>query len=296
LAEEGKAVLGLAIDIGSKSIAVLRGHYDESPEVAVWDALSRKRLLKLDGSAHPFADIAFGPGGVQVAVQEGERVRVFGQAMAKELCCITGTRPKFSSDGRRICTLVDQFSKSCRVMIWDVESGTSLAMLQQDASLATAGLSQHGDFLTCIDNDGVHVWEVASSRRVSTMDTQEWRALRVCFSPDSRRIAVCTVDGVTIWDHERRAVVSVLQDEGGGDRISQVFASAFSPDGTRLVTGSLGSSITLWDTATGREVLSLDAPVDRIKTVAFSSDGTTILAGGSNGGCCIWRLADSEHN
>ena len=57
-----------------------------------------------------------------------------------------------------------------------------------------------------------------------------------------------------------------------------VFALAFSPDGTQLVTGSDDDDAKLWDIASGAEVFSLSGHNGRVAGVAFSPDGSRIAS------------------
>ncbi len=54
---------------------------------------------------------------------------------------------------------------------------------------------------------------------------------------------------------------------------ASVWSVAFSPDGTRLLSGSKDATLRLWDVATGRELRKFEGHDDLVTTVAFSPDG-----------------------
>jgi len=54
---------------------------------------------------------------------------------------------------------------------------------------------------------------------------------------------------------------------------------AFSPDGKRLASGHTGGIIQLWDTATGKELLTLKGHLGDVASVTFSPDGKRLVSG-----------------
>lgn len=73
-----------------------------------------------------------------------------------------------------------------------------------------------------------------------------------------------------------------------GHRSSDVHAAAFSPDGSRLVTGSGDKTVKLWDVATGSEIQTFSGHTTEVTAVAMSSDGRQILSGDKKGFIKVW--------
>jgi WD40 repeat protein len=63
---------------------------------------------------------------------------------------------------------------------------------------------------------------------------------------------------------------------------------AFSPDGTRIVSGGGDTTVRVWDAATGQQLLALKGHASTILSVAFSPDGTRIVSGGSDSTVRVW--------
>ena len=56
-----------------------------------------------------------------------------------------------------------------------------------------------------------------------------------------------------------------------------VLCIAFSPDGTRIVSGS--NSVRVWDAKTGEQLMELQGHSGDVASVAFSPDGNLIVSG-----------------
>ena len=58
-----------------------------------------------------------------------------------------------------------------------------------------------------------------------------------------------------------------------------VMSASFSPDGSRIVTGSDDRTAKVWDARTGAELLTLKGHTDAVSSASFSPDGSRIVTG-----------------
>ena len=63
---------------------------------------------------------------------------------------------------------------------------------------------------------------------------------------------------------------------------------SFSPDGARIVTGSMDNTAKVWDARTGTAMLELKGHTGCVSDVSFSPDGTRIVTGSLDGTAKVW--------
>ena len=75
--------------------------------------------------------------------------------------------------------------------------------------------------------------------------------------------------------------------------MDSLVTSAYSPDGTHIATASQDGTAKIWDAATGKELLTLQAGGDSgaINSLAYSPDGTRIATGHDDGTAKVWDVA-----
>ncbi|KAJ8058483.1 hypothetical protein OCU04_012671 [Sclerotinia nivalis] len=73
-----------------------------------------------------------------------------------------------------------------------------------------------------------------------------------------------------------------------------VFSVAFSPDGTKVASGSDDHTIRLWDAATGESLQTLEGHSSSVYSVTFSPDGTKVASGSGDHTIRLWDVVTGE--
>jgi WD40 repeat protein len=125
--------------------------------------------------------------------------------------------------------------------------------------------------------------DVHTGAEAAGLKTGSEKVRGVTFSADARQVAVTRLVGestpLSVWD-----VAPILAGEAREPNVNlighgaQVERADFSPDRHRILTSG-GGVVKLWDSATGRELLTLKDDNATAGTAYFSPDGRTIWGG-----------------
>ena len=105
-------------------------------------------------------------------------------------------------------------------------------------------------------------------------------------SPDGKLLAVPRGSNVVLFDAGTGAVVRTLVGHA-----VRAYGAAFSPDGTRLASGSTfhgDGAITVWDVQSGRVVHVLKGHTGDVWRTAFSGDGKRLVSGSADKTARVW--------
>jgi WD40 repeat protein len=93
---------------------------------------------------------------------------------------------------------------------------------------------------------------------------------------------------VKLWDLQSGAALATLKGHSDWVRLVLVL-----PDGRRIVSCSLDTTVRIWDVASGR-VQVLSGHTAAITAAAVSNDGSRLVTGAGDGSLCVWDTATGD--
>jgi WD40 repeat protein len=158
--------------------------------------------------------------------------------------------------------------------LWDqCRRGLASPSLDVGAEVYSLAVSPDGQLFATGDDKGrLLLWDVDQRRILRTMQMDE-RINHVAFSPDGQIIAGSAFDTARLWNV---ATGELLQELKGHTFF--ILSLSFSPDGTRLATGSKDRTVRIWSLTAGDAPLVIRAFADIVCTVGWQDDRTLITA------------------
>jgi eukaryotic-like serine/threonine-protein kinase len=263
----------------------------------VVDASTGTELVRVNGPAG-CSSLAISPNSTRIAAgyRDG-MIRVWDLTNKSRLTEFRGhvgtvSAVRFSGDGKRVTT----GGEDTVVRVWEAATGVAvgtlkghIAAINEVASDTTAAV-----VISVAQDATARVWDPRAAGEFVSLPSAH--SLPV-FSPNGARFLVRQLGNggfkrsgneARVFNAKSNQVVATLRHP------STVLAMAFSPDGSKVVTGSNDRLARIWDAATGRVLRVLTGHTDVVEQVAFTPDGSRVVTCGRERVIRVWNSAIGE--
>ncbi len=295
---DGKLLASGSGDLGfEEDFDALTG--EKNASIILWDVSTQEKRsdLRFDYT-DPIVSVAFSPDGSLLASgsKDGE-VWIWNVATGQLDWSYNNYHKgpvnsvAFSPDGK---TLASGGGDS-QIILWDIATGEPRhKLIGHSDAISSVAFSPDGSLLASGSRDtSIILWDTGTGKeRDAPLKDHIDKVNTVVFSPDGKTLASGSTDTrIILWDIATRK----------GNRLATlqpaIHSLAFSPDGSRLVSGTK-SGIIIINIATGKGA-PLSGYSGSVNSIAFSPDGNRLASGSDDHSVILWsptarrKLADT---
>jgi WD40 repeat protein/DNA-binding SARP family transcriptional activator len=269
----------------------------EDGAARVWDAATGRELHAIEASTGEVWGPSFSPDGSMFAAawQDDGVVRVLDLAtgrVVREIRAIAAPRDtSFSPAGTRlaVASVVDPVP-----IVVDTASGEEVFRLEGHRSGAVWDVDWSPDrasIATAGDDAAARIFDAGTGRPRFALLGHFITVQEVDWGPESESLVTASQDGTAkVWTlfegGGRELMILSAQDTRGG-----IDGVAFSPDGSRVITGNRDISATrIWDVGRNghAEVTNLVMTQPGFPAATYTPDGRYLLSTGPEGSVTVW--------
>jgi len=273
-------------------------------QAAVWDAVTRQQLYRLQGHQTPLFRGAISPDSQTLATSGGVGICLWDLTDGRQR---QRFNPQVGDVNANAAVPVSQclaFSpdgllgasaglSAGSVLLWDPKTGQPAGQFTTlTTPLRAMTFTRDGKTLVTGSMDGsIRVWNVERKQQIGLLQEPRGEtdlSLAVAYAPDGASVAAGLADG-RIRVFRLAPAASVYSWQAHGDATAAV---AYSADGRLLASGGYENDVKLWNPATGELVRTLKGHQGWSVALAFSPDGRTLASGGYDRTIILWNVEE----
>jgi WD40 repeat protein len=264
-------------------------------KLRVWDVRTRTQLAVLEGHQSTIRSVSFSFDGAQlVSGADDMSVRIWDTQTHNIACVFEGhsgpvISVAFSSDGQHVVS----GSMDNTVRVWDTQSTKQLAVLHghlKDVKSVTFS-PDRARVASAAADGSIRIWDMRT-RPQSEIRTTIDQTDNIVISHNGALLVTTASNHGRVWDIQTYKQIATFEGDisrkpaAPRDRMSAV---AFSPDDTRIVSGSYNHNVRVWDARSGQQLAAFECHA-RVSAVAFSTDGMRIVCGSYEDTVQLWDM------
>ena len=266
---------------GPDGTKLVTGYSDGTAKL--WDTATGAVLCTFTGHTSWVESVAFSPDGAKVLTGSyDDTAKLWDAVTGGLLRTFTGhtgfvNSVTFNADGSKVLT----GSEDGTARLWDALTGKLIhaANVHPDHVDSVAFSAGGAKVMTHAVDGTVKLCDAATGVPLQVFTGHTTFVNSVAFSLDGTNVAITSYDALILFDVATGTALQKFVD------MSPLTSVAFSPDGTKLVTGCYNNTgiyyetAKLWDAATGTVLRTFTGNTETVWSVAFSPDGTKVLTG-----------------
>ncbi len=207
----------------------------------------------------------------------------------------------YSPDGTRVASVAENYSTGKYfITIWDVTMGSYLPLMTFKEILGEiTSLAYSPDGTRIVSgnaNNTLKIWDSRTGQELMTLVGHTTSVNAVAYSPDGTRIVsgagewTQSSKELKIWDAQTGNILMTLYHADNYDPNvfppEKINSVTYSPDGTKIISGSDDGTLKVWDAQTGNQLMALDHTYletngfesDDVNSITYSPDGSHIAS------------------
>ncbi|MSQ93361.1 MAG: WD40 repeat domain-containing protein [Gemmataceae bacterium] len=306
-------------NLGALSVAFLsdgRTAVTTGPDkkVTFWHASTGKAIRSWGGHLN----VSLSPDGKTLASKGDHRdktIRLFDLAAEKEVGQIPASNRatfRFSPDSRYLAVGGGQLiprTSDVPLRLWAVPACKQVQQFPMTSDIQSLAFSADGRKLAAAHHNSnfplIQLWDLASGKELHHFEEESTRfsLTSIAISPDGKMLAGVG-NCIRLWDLHtgklRWRIIVGGYPKNGCLGVDWVYSVAFSPDGKTIAVGAslgeiaagngIGSSVFLFETATGRQRARFDGGGSHVHSVAFSPCGLMLASIGRDCVALVWDV------
>jgi WD40 repeat protein/serine/threonine protein kinase len=267
----------------------------EHHAIHLWDTATGKLLTRLAAHQGAVWSVTFSPDARRIISSSKDGTFRLWDATTGQSLAVLGSNAGerrlpalFSPDGTWIATACGK-----DIRLWGGETGRPLGLLgSHDHPITRLAILGDGRRVASVARDEtvVVLWDRATRTRAATLTGHTGLNLWFVVSPVGSRMISADLDfrdpAPRLWDATTGRLIRVM---AGHTNIVEPRSIAFSPDGTRIVSGSLDQSAFSWDGLTGERIADLRGHSGMLLGVRFSPDGKLVVTIADDQTLRLWQ-------